>query len=165
MGGEGSGGNEIFLSLGIWGCSEISLLAHADSNTKLVIMILRVCVCVFRAVSHTVRAPWYQRTLDRPTYTHIHTAARTCLMANHVWDLIHHIRSLIELDQHVLALRGFLHMHFVWDCNRHCYYHYCYSEERIISADYKQLFKRCFKKNIMYHPQREHILQPQGEKW
>lgn len=47
MGGEGSG--EIFLSLGIRGCSEIPTLVHTDSDAKLLIMTLlhvyeRVCV-------------------------------------------------------------------------------------------------------------------------
>lgn len=117
-----------------------------------------VCVCVQSCITHC------QSSLISANVrqTHIHTAAHTCLMANHVWVLIHRIRSLIELDQHVLALRGFLHMHFVCNCNRHCYYHCCYSGERIISADYRQLFKRCFKKTSytthsvsMYCSQRE----------
>lgn len=73
-------------------------------------------------------------------------------MANHVWVLIRRIRSLIKLDQHVSALRGFLHMHFVWDCNRHCCYHCCYSGKRIISVDYRQLFKRFFQKKKHHIP-------------
>lgn len=88
----------------------------------------------------------YWRTL-RQTHTYTHAVACTFLIANHVWVLIHRIRSLIELDQHVLALRGFLHMHFVWDCNRHSYYHCCYSGKRIISADYRQRFERFLKKS------------------
>lgn len=143
MGREG--GVVRFSSLGIYGCSEIPSLVHTD--TKLLIMILlhlygHVCMCVC----------WHTHTF---------------LMENHVWVLIHRIRSLIELDQHVLALRGFLHMHFVWDCNRHCYYNYCYAGKRIIIADYRQLFKRFFKqkkKNIIHHPQCEHTLLPEGKK-
>lgn len=99
-------------------------------------------MCVFRAnscVTHTVRA---LLILVNIRQTHTHAEPRTFLIANHVWVLIQRIRSLIELDQHVLALRGFLRMHFVWDCNRHCYYHCCYSGKRIISADYRQLFKK-----------------------
>ena len=60
MGGVGSG--EIFLSLGIRGCTEIPSLVHADRAAKLLIGIRphvhrHVCVCwELIHVSHSVRA-------------------------------------------------------------------------------------------------------------